>query len=41
MAGAEEAFAPCPLTTVINNEVRVGAKAEGNRFTKSLLSLSA
>lgn len=25
-AGAEEAFAPHPLTTVINNEVRVGAK---------------
>lgn len=32
MAGTEEAFAPCPLTNVIN-EVRVGAKTEWNQFT--------
>ena len=33
MAAAEEAFAPHPLTTLINDEVRVGAKTEWNQFT--------
>lgn len=40
-AGAEEAFAPHPLTTVINDEVRVGPKTEWNQFTKLPSSLSA
>lgn len=41
MAGAEEAFVLHPLTTIINNEVRVGGKTEWNQFTKLPSSLSA